>query len=155
MLKAAVSDLCIGNYLVFDSQSVAPDADEAGHPRGFPFATLEDLRLRNRSQVTLPLDGICPGASIVSHAEIERAFDVPAPTEPASLEWRWEGFYRAFPGAWGRVRLSVPGYSKSGSTAVVYLETGRGALSGWGGYLLLQRKSGGWVVTKRENLWAA
>jgi hypothetical protein len=155
VLKAAVEDLCHGNYLVIDSTNVQPSRVEPGRLRRFPAEALKNLRVRNRNHETLPLADICPGAHIASHEEIESAFDVPSPSEPTDLDWRWNGFYKVFPGAASLVRLSVPGHSKSGGTAIVYMETGRGALAGEGGYLLLQKKHGRWVVVARESVWVA
>jgi hypothetical protein len=95
VLKAALAGLCPGNYLVIDSTNTQPLDVERGRLRRFPAAALENLRTRNRDSVTLPLQDICPGARIVSHAEIAKTFDVPEPSlsEPPDPEWKWAGFF--------------------------------------------------------------
>jgi hypothetical protein len=157
VLKAALEDLCPGNYLVIDSANAQPIDVEPGRLRRFPAAALENLRSRNRHPVTLPLEDICPGARIASHAEIAKAFDVPPPSlsEPADLEWRWAGFFLAFPGAASLVRMSLPGYSARGNSAVVYMTTGRSSLAGEGSYLLLKRRGGRWRLVRRDSVWVA
>jgi hypothetical protein len=155
VLKAAVDNLCRGNYLVIDSKSVQPHRVDRGRLRRFPAAVLNDLQARNRNQELLPLTDVCAGARVASHEEIENAFNVPLPSEPTDLDWRWNGFYKVFPGAACLVRLSVPGRSKRGDTAILYMETGRGSLAGEGSYLLLRKRHGRWVVAGRESVWVA
>ena len=155
ILKAALENLCQGNYLVIDSTSIQPARIEQDRLQSIPAAGLEDLRTRNRNTAVLSLADLCPGAHLASHSEIEKAFDAPAPAEPTDLDWRWKAFAKTYPGVASLVRLSLPGYSSRGKVAVVYLEAGRGSTAGEGWYVLLKKTAGKWRVVSRESVWVA
>jgi hypothetical protein len=155
VLKAALADLCEGNYLILDSSNVAP-SQGTWEPPGFPTAAMRELWSRSRRPELLPLSEACPGTYVATQEEIKAAFDVPSSPGPTSLDWRWEdGFYKRFAGAWGLIRLSLPGYSRDGKTAVVYRERSRGALSASGELLLVRRSGKLWAVSQTIGLWVA
>jgi hypothetical protein len=155
VLKAALEDLCRGNYIVIDSTSIQPAQVEPDRLQSVPTAALQNLRTRNRNTAVLSLAGACPGARVASHSEIEKAFSVPAPVEPPDPDYRWRAFAKAFPGVASLVRLSLPGYSSRGKAAVVYLEAGRGSTAGEGWYVLLKKTAGKWHVVSRDSVWVA
>jgi hypothetical protein len=154
VLKAALSHLCPGNYLIVQSTSAKPSEVERSRLGRFPTAALEDLWARNRASETLPLDNVCAGARMATRSEINTTFDKSRSTA-TDLNSLWKSFYEDFPGAWGLVRMSLPGYSPNGRLAVVYLETGRGGLAGEGSYLLLKKNKTKWRVVIRDSVWVA
>jgi len=64
----------------------------------------------------------------------------------------WESFRDRFDNA-VRVYLSTPGVSTDGQQALIYYEASFYWLAAWGGYALMTRQEGQWVIVKEWILW--
>ena len=58
----------------------------------------------------------------------------------------WEGFYQRYPDSGGWMELSAVGFNVNKTVAVVYIGHHCGPLCGGGGFHVLEKKDGKWVV---------
>jgi len=65
----------------------------------------------------------------------------------------WLQFRKKYPGAYGLVECSAPGYDSAGSSSIVYLSLNCGSLNGVGVFFFLSKRSEKWVVTWSQSLW--
>lgn len=92
----------------------------------------------------------CTEAIPASEVEIRRALAVPI----AARQFKDRPAFQArFPGASSVMWLSMPGYSRDGLHAVVYLSGGCGGLCGSGFSVTVQKTKGGWTMVGSEMAW--
>jgi hypothetical protein len=65
----------------------------------------------------------------------------------------WGDFYRKYPNSSGYITFSRVGFNENGTRAIIYRETGCGALCGYGGYILLNKENGDWKVATGYSCW--
>jgi hypothetical protein len=65
----------------------------------------------------------------------------------------WPEFYQQFPEASGIARLSAPGFSADGRSALLYVSRTWDGLAGEGHIVVLQRRAGHWTVVGNLQLW--
>lgn len=106
-----------------------------------------DLLERNERSQPLPSDITCSGEILASRSAIDTAFKGDA------IPPRWDGFYRAFPGAKSRGVLSLPGYTRSGEHAIVYRASVCEGICGSGHLLEFRRQHGQWVFDQAITVW--
>ncbi|MEX2609588.1 MAG: hypothetical protein WEA24_06550 [Gemmatimonadota bacterium] len=121
--------------------SVSPEEREARLLRRWsdvrPDAVRDFLR-RNAEPFTVPpLDGI-DSMVAPTHDDLRALMD----------NGGWAAFYERYPTAPGIIRLSRPGISRDGSSAVLEVMTGRGELWAQSGPMFLRRVDGRWVVDR-------
>lgn len=110
-------------------------------------AAMMNLLQRNARPQRLPSQITCSGQILASRKAIETAFKGDA------IPPRWDGFYRAFPGAKSRGVVSLPGYTRSGERAIVYRASVCGGTCGSGHLLEFRRERGQWVFDKAITVW--
>ncbi|MEO8193733.1 MAG: hypothetical protein ABI681_07770 [Gemmatimonadales bacterium] len=104
--------------------------------------TTESFLARNQSRVALSATLFTARGSV----ETASSRELPPPNDPDGY---WRAYYERFPRARGLIGLSRPGYDKARRHALVYYSMGCGGLCGEGGYVLLERREGKWLVLKR------
>jgi hypothetical protein len=77
------------------------------------------------------------------------------PRDGDSLEERWFGFHRRFPGSAGWIIFSRIGLSKDLSQALVAVSSVRGELDGSGLLVLLEKERGVWRIRTRRTTWVS
>ena len=140
-----------GRYALVSTRtySQAPDswaelADLSGASR--------DLARRNSTPSILPLSMECSGVRLVSEGEIEDALRSEGPAlDPPNPGW--EGFFARFPGARAVLRLTLPGYSRDGRSAVVVMSSACGSMCGFGYLFVLEKVSSSWKIVQTRTLW--
>ena len=65
----------------------------------------------------------------------------------------WEGFYATYPNSRGYMVLSLPGYSRDGDTAVIYVASAAGLYAGSGFVHVLKREGDHWRVIESNTAW--
>jgi len=106
-----------------------------------------NLLERNERPQPLPSQITCSGEILASRSAIDSAFKGDA------IPPRWDGFYRAFPGAKSRGIVSLPEYSRSGERAIVYWASVCEGICGSGHLLEFRRYNGQWVFDKTITVW--
>jgi hypothetical protein len=166
VLAAVVSLQCEGKgrgRVLLSSKPLAPDAMHEGHPDGVTSDQIAGLRSRTEATVALPKDIECPRVRVVPYAKLKAAFDRPAkhPMEfpvPAGVRipiGANTGFTDTFPGIGVLLRLSMPVYSETKDTAVVYFSEDCGGLCAHGEYVQLERVKDRWRVVRRIEAWTS
>ncbi len=108
-------------------------------------AVVSDWMRRNRKPTPLPPLRADRKVIMLTHKEQERIF---------AHGW-WPAFYKRFPNSTGLTRVSLPGYSKDGSEAVVMLGNQRQGRWGHGTLYFLVRDNGRWRVSGKMGLWVS
>jgi hypothetical protein len=70
----------------------------------------------------------------------------------------WEGFYQQYPDSGGWLEVSAVGFNNDKTVAVVYMGHHCGSLCGGGGFHVLEKKDGKWVLLDWKGsscAWAA
>jgi hypothetical protein len=166
VLAAVVSLQCEGNNrgnVLLSSRPSAPDALHIGHPSGVTSDQIADLVSRTEATDALPKGIECPRVRVVPYAKLKAAFDRPTkhPMEfpvPAGVRipiGANTGFKDAFPGIGVLLRLSMPVYSETKDTAVVYFSEDCGGLCAHGEYVELRRVKDRWRVIRRIEAWTS
>ena len=151
VLQATLAALCAqsGPFDVL-SNSAAQLPLGAGGEQQLNGEALGDMRQRNAASSHLPADLGCPAVHPADEEAIAAALRPPA---ASGRPGGWDGFYASFAGARGLIRLSLPGYSKAGDVAVVYMSSACRGFCGAGFYYELHRVKGAWSITRRSNAW--
>ncbi len=115
-------------------------------PRGVPQDAWQSWYAASRRGGRLPRD-LEPGLPLswFSNAEFHRL------PESGGMEMRWPAFHKRFPGSSGHIQLSRIGWSRDGTTALVYGFVGSGSLSASGDLFVLRRTADGWRLMKSHN----
>ena len=110
--------------------------------------TVEDFRARNGRphQLGGSLDPAA-GYALVTAEEIKEIF-------AAGGGW-WPAFYRKYPKSQGILTVSAVGYNAAKDQALVYRGNQYAAFGGDGGYLLLGRQGGVWVIRQLVGTWVS
>jgi hypothetical protein len=116
---------------------------------------VDDAYNRNRVVTDLPASIACDQLKILSETVIIEGFKTKPklPYNPVVLEEDWAGFFEKFSGVSSIVEISVPGYSKDGKYAVIYLQSVCGSVCGGGSFIQYKKINGKWVYDKRDNIW--
>ena len=145
VLSAVIAPLCHpkdASFKVLSRKPYVPDDSFQGlDPDVF-------AQMRHSSKFTqqLPVDLGCDGVHMESERLIQVAFQR-KPSHPIeSYKIPWGGFYETFPGTSGLMYVSMPGYSATGDSAMVYVHEGCGGFCGAGRLLTLRRIGGKWYV---------
>lgn len=111
-------------------------------PRSLDAYAAKALVKRNDTTQRLPSMFLC------SHIRL-----VPASWLREFRDWAW--FHAAFPGSASVLRLSLPGYSRDATGAIVLVSTTSGPLASGGSYWVLQKAHGKWVIVKQVPAWVS
>jgi hypothetical protein len=111
-------------------------------PAGLDAHAVQSLAKRNNTTQSLPSLSLCSRIRLVPAAWLNHFHG-----------WAW--FHAAFPGSSSVLRLSLPGYSRSGVVAIVLVSTTSGPLASGGYYWVLQKVHGKWVVIKQVPAWVS
>lgn len=122
-------------------------------PKAFNKSAIQSLLARNAIRHDLPQVKMCLGFKVVASAKIDSLFN-PAVSSTTQVPM-WQPFHKAFPKAVGLLSLSLPGYSANGQVAIVQVSYACGPLCGSGGYWVLHRVNGNWVVVSRSPAWVS
>lgn len=115
---------------------------------------MDDMYDRNKTITTLPASIACDQLKILSEAEILKGFDTkPKLPHSIAVDEDWAGFYETFPGVSDIVKVSMPGYSKDGKQAVIYLQSVCGSLCGGGSFMQYKNVNGAWLYDKTSSVW--
>lgn len=107
---------------------------------------IDNYLQRNKERASIPRLAIPEDAQFISPEEIEQL----AAGEMGS--W-WKQFQHRFGAAATRVTLSLPGYSPSCDTALVFLTHSRGPLAGESSVVVLQKAaSGSWKIVAQAQV---
>jgi hypothetical protein len=166
VLAAVVTLQCEGKNrgkVLLSSKPSAPDATRMGHPIGLTSGQIAGLVSRTEATDALPKGIECPRVRVVSYARLNAAFDRPAkhpmelPVPPGVLIpiGANTGFKDTFPDIGILLRVSMPVYSETKDTAVVYFSEDCGGLCAHGEYVELQRAKNGWRVIRRIQAWTS
>jgi hypothetical protein len=115
---------------------------------GSPVPTLGKGVLQNfsrRNQTPVSLSEMRTGGRVivVLHRRIDRIV----------RHGSWTAFYKHYPNSTGLTQLSLPGYSRDRSKAVVLLSNQRQGRWGHGSLWILAKDHGKWRVTGTLGLW--
>ncbi|MBD0371703.1 MAG: hypothetical protein ICV60_12760 [Pyrinomonadaceae bacterium] len=103
--------------------------------------TVEDLQAKSTSPSTLARNfSIGINYLLVSNEEIKEMF------KGDGVLRGWEAFHRKYPNSGGILTLSRVGFNADKTQALVYKGWSCGGLCGGGGYTLLVKKKGAWVI---------
>ncbi|PMQ04367.1 hypothetical protein DyAD56_15305 [Dyella sp. AD56] len=166
VLSAVVSLQCQGKgrgKVLLSAKPIGPRDLHIWIPQDISMDQGNALAKRADETKALPAGIECPRVSMVSYARLKAAFDQPAkqPMElpvPAGIRipiGMNTGFQDAFPDIELLLRLSMPIYSRTQNTAVVYFEEDCGGLCAHGEYVVVERLDGVWRVTKRLQAWTS
>ena len=130
-------------YMILATRSASIDTPVVAAASG--RSAIASLRQRNRSTQALPRN--------ISLA----CFKTLPPAKLAKVlpKGDWQHFHKALPSAWGIFRLSLPGYSRDGKTALVQGSTICGPLCANGFYWVLRLVRGKWQVISSEPTWVS
>jgi hypothetical protein len=114
-------------------------------------ASQADYLERGRTRVGLDARAFNAGGRVelvsnVTLAELSRG-------SAANPNTFWRAFYARFPGSVGLLSFSRPGYDATRTHALLYYGHGCGGLCGDGGYVLLERRDGKWMILRRVVTW--
>lgn len=166
VLAAVVSLQCEGKdrgRVLLSSKPSAPDVTHMGHPDGVTSDQIVALVSRTETTVALPKGIECARVRVVPYAKLKAAFDRPAkhPMEfpvPAGVRipiGANTGFTETFPNMGVLLRLSMPAFSETKDTALVYFSEDCGGLCAHGEYVQLQRVQDRWRVIRRIQAWTS
>lgn len=145
---AIVSSLCRNDFSVSFVAAISSDKVRIAESTKSADAW-QDLKRRNDDRaVTPPKELGCPGLRIASASSIHRLFGDTAQDSFAL-------FQKRYPGAHSLLSLSIPGYSPSGTTAIVEVSSWCGILCGSGRFYHLVFKGEHWTVTEAEFAWVS
>ena len=65
----------------------------------------------------------------------------------------WLAYYKRFPGSPGILTFSRVGFSEDGAQALFYVADRCGGLCGGGFYVVMQKRSGHWLIEKEIEMW--
>jgi hypothetical protein len=139
-------------YLVMYDETVTPRVSEPDDfLKHFKSDVARSVAGRNSVSATLPAAPAVRGVRFVPAAERSELFSSP---EMQAAE-AWRAFYRVFPKAAGLINVSLPGYSQSNCSSLLYLERQGGELAAEGALVSLKWRDGAWRVTRRRVLWSS
>ena len=114
------------------------------------FETLTDYLERDRHRRALrPLPHLGVRQVLVGADDVHRFF----PEDGMGLGW--DGFYLKYPGSPGLVTFSAVGFNRDRTQAFLYAGNSCGWLCGSGGYALLEKRDGRWLVVRQQNIWVS
>jgi len=130
-------------YMILAMRSASIDTPVVAAASG--RSAIVSLRQRNSSTQPLP------------HNMSLSCFKTLPPAKLAKVlpNGNWQYFHKALPGAWGIFRLSLPGYSRDGKTALVQGSAICGPLCANGFYWVLCLVRGKWQVVSSEPTWVS
>ena len=67
----------------------------------------------------------------------------------------WPAYYKEYPGSQGILTLSRIGFSGDGTQALFYMSNRCGGLCGGGSYVLMEKRSGRWLIGKEIEMWVS
>lgn len=67
----------------------------------------------------------------------------------------WDAFYKKYPGAQGIMTLSRTGFNRKMNQALIYMGNMSHSKAGGGGYFLLVKKNGKWIIQKEVMVWVS
>lgn len=148
VVRTVISRLCgeasKENYYVLSSSS--DPVDTLFLPSSIDDGVRRSLVDRNSYSQTLPAIEICSDIlRRVDQARLTSEIQAAMQNSPRRTN-QWSAFYAKFPNAKGIVRLSLPGYSASGVTAVVQVSIACGDLCKSVSYWVLERAADRWKV---------
>jgi hypothetical protein len=166
VLAAVVALQCEGKdrgNVLLSSMPSAPDATRIGYPSGITGGQITGLVSRTEATDALPKGIDCPRVRVVSYAQLKAAFDgqakhpmeFPVPPGVSIPIGENTGFKDTFPDIDILLRVSMPVYSETQTTAVVYFSEDCGGLCAHGEYVELQRAKDGWRVIRRIQAWTS
>jgi hypothetical protein len=138
-----------GKYTLLSSETQPAPSRIPKVPRRYREA-VRALAERNESPGKVPIDLECEGVKIKAASELDSIF-----SGDRFIEDKWGDFFRNFPRAREIMRVTLPGYSADGNSAVVYISGARGSLAGGGGLCLLERKGAEWRLVRTVPLWVS
>ncbi len=103
-----------------------------------------------QNQAGQPLDAIFAGhpeITLLGQDELSQIFD------PALSRDGWKEFYARYPHAGGTITVSMIGYDRSHTHALLLVGMQSAPLAGYGEYLLLEKANGAWQVVKNVMAW--
>lgn len=89
---------------------------------------------------------------LLTNAELSVAF---LPNGQDEGEATWEEFYKKHPDSGGYIQFSKVGFNGSGSEALVAFGHYFGNVGADGGFILVKREGGAWVLNKMFYVWAS
>lgn len=166
VLTAVVSLQCQGEdrgKVLLSAKPIGPRDLQVWIPPGISMDQGNALAKRAEATEALPIGIECPRVRMVSYVRLKAAFDKPAKQlmglpVPAGVRipiGMNTGFQDSFPDIGLLLRLSMPVYSWTRGSAIVYFEEDCGGLCAHGEYVLLERINGAWRVTKRLQAWTS
>lgn len=166
VLAAVVSLQCEGKGrggILLSSKPSAPDITHMGHPSGVTSDQIAGLVSRTEATDVLPKGIECPRVRVVPYAKLKAAFDrqakhpmeFPVPPGVRIPIGANTGFKDTFPDIGVLLRLSMPVYSETKDTAVVYFSEDCGGLCAHGEYVELERAKDGRRVIRRIQAWTS
>ena len=149
--RAVVAQFCrneLPKIAVLSTDTLDVVAQKISGPNG-NLEQWADLTRRGKVRAVLPSDLGCPGLRYAREATIDRTFESSDAIPP-----KWDGFYRQFPGADTILKLSLPGYTRDRSGAIVLGSVvSCDGFCGNGDFIKLVRRGGAWKVTEVETAW--
>ena len=94
--------------------------------------------------------GMDPGVEVV-YVSLERHMRMRLPHGP----YNWKRHYALWPGSFGRVSLSTPGFSDDRAQALVHVGRMYGHLAGYGTLVRLEKRQGTWHVVETRRTWVS
>ena len=67
----------------------------------------------------------------------------------------WPAYYKQYPGSQGVLEFSRVGFNADGTQALFYYGNTCGGLCGGGGYVVMKKRSGRWVIGKEIEMWVS
>ncbi len=104
----------------------------------------------SKNQAEQPLDGVFaqnPEIKLLSKDEISKIFD------PVSGQNGWQEFNTRYPKAKGLITVSMIGYDRSRTHAMLVVGSQSAPLAGYGEFLLMEKVNGTWQVQKNVMAW--
>lgn len=130
-------------YMILATRSASIDTSVVAAASG--RSAIASLRQRNASTQPLPHNISLSCFKTLPPAKLAKAL----------TNGDWQQFHKALPDAWGIFRLSLPGYSRDGKTALVQGSEVCGPLCGNGFYWVLRLVRGKWLVVSSEPTWVS
>jgi len=137
-----------------------PPRDENGQP--FPWEkTAERLRKNAPALQQTTIDAFRKANA--QQAFARRSFQFPIDYEIITSDqlesffkthgYSWPAYYKQYPGSNGILTWSRAGFNADGTQALFYFANHCGELCGGGSYVVMEKRSGRWVIEKEIEMW--
>lgn len=148
VLQAETTSLKIYEFELQKTESGVTESVQQLLKRTMPEAelqTLDDYVEQNRAPGTLQVSDL--GANYV--------FATRNDLDPSKLESFWARFYKKYPNSSGLFFFSKVGFNATHDQAFVYVGHSCGGLCGAGGYVLLRKIDGKWIIQQEQGIWVS